>query len=143
MGAGGVRGAGSGGAPFSSPMTLEPRKPLPLPLVKWYNIGMTYRIYIPESAIARHVAERLDLEMGRALHHRVHVGLLKYGQVLDDNHQEQRAKMVHLVQEGLDAAQYAAWGGEGGEMEEQVAMVNRIARKYRLTAHDIAQGGKH
>ena len=65
------------------------------------------------STIADRLRPQLSPLLALALDTRTAEGLRKYGQTLDDNHKPDRAKTVHLLQEGLDLIQYAEWKRPG------------------------------
>jgi len=67
---------------------------------------------------------------------------VKYGQRLEDNHQPDRAKAVHLIQELLDAAQYAAWLERWFIAAEMTQTANRLQVEWGLSAAEIMAGGK-
>lgn len=73
---------------------------------------------------------------------RTAAGVAKYGQTLDDNHQPDRAKAVHLVQELLDAIQYALWLGDDGLAEMLAADTETIVLRHGLSTAEIMAGGK-
>ena len=74
---------------------------------------------------------------------RTAAGVAKYGQRLDDNHQPDRAKAVHLVQEELDAMQYSLWLGNRRKAARHATEAMLTAALYGLTAEEIMQGGKY
>lgn len=80
--------------------------------------------------------------LGEVLAQRTAAGVAKYGQRLDDNHQPDRAKAVHLVQELLDAVQYALWLGETRKAARLAAEAELTAGLHGLTAEEIMAGGK-
>lgn len=49
-------------------------------------------------------------------------GVRKYGQTLDQNIKPQRAKVVHLLQEILDALQYVLWGAAEDRQADVMCM---------------------
>jgi hypothetical protein len=61
------------------------------------------------TTIADRVRPYLSPLLAQALDTRTAEGLRKYGQTLDNNHKPDRAKAVHLLQELIDASQYAEW----------------------------------
>ena len=80
--------------------------------------------------------------LGSVLAQRTAAGVAKYGQRLDDNHQPDRAKAVHLVQEELDAMQYALWLGNRRKAARHATETEITAALYGLTAEEIMAGGK-
>ena len=52
----------------------------------------------------------MDLPDIQALiNNQTRIGLEKYGQTLDDNEKDNKAKAVHIVQELIDTMQYFVW----------------------------------
>ncbi|WP_261665252.1 hypothetical protein [Deinococcus sp. Marseille-Q6407] len=96
--------------------------------------------------IAQRVAARLPPDLAPAVLERERIGVRKYGQYMDDNHQPQRARAVHLVQEKLDGLNYSEWLAGPWWLRVfdwiDVLHVRLMARRYRLTAQDIIKGGK-
>ncbi|ADY27801.1 hypothetical protein Deipr_2701 (plasmid) [Deinococcus proteolyticus MRP] len=96
--------------------------------------------------IAQRVAALLPPDLAPAVLERERLGVLKYGQYLDDNHQPQRARAVHLVQELLDGANYALWLASPIRSRLLAVLlaflVKWLCRRYHLTAQDIIDGGK-
>ncbi|WP_295823197.1 hypothetical protein [uncultured Deinococcus sp.] len=73
---------------------------------------------------------------------RTRLGIQKYGQRLDDNVQDVVSKAVHLVQELLDAVQYALWLDDDRLAMTLAAHANVVATTYALTTDEILAGGK-
>lgn len=96
--------------------------------------------------IAQRVAAMLPPDLAPAVLERERIGVLKYGQYLDDNHQPQRARAVHLVQELLDAQAYLQWLGLSLRyrlVARGLAWLTvRFCRRYHLSAQDVIDGGK-
>lgn len=80
--------------------------------------------------------------LAECVRQRTAFGVAKYGQRLEDNHQPDRAKSVHLVQELLDAAQYATWRGNHGMAEMLGVMADAVVAQDALTVEEIMAGGK-
>lgn len=92
--------------------------------------------------IEAEVVRVLNPVLAKCLTQRTAAGVAKYGQRLEDNEQPVRAKAVHLVQELLDAAQYAAWLKCWAIVENLAVVANEVQTAYRLTAEEIMAGGK-
>ena len=82
-------------------------------------------------------------ELAEAVRQRTEFGVRKYGQRLDDNHQPARAWLIHLVQETLDALQYALKADEALLAWEFAEIANDLQERHQLTAAEIMAGGKH
>ena len=80
--------------------------------------------------------------LGEVLAQRTAAGVAKYGQTLDQNHQPDRAKAVHLVQEELDAMQYALWLGNTRKAARHATEAEITVALYGLTVTEIMTGGK-
>lgn len=80
--------------------------------------------------------------LAEVLKQRTAAGVAKYGQRLDQNHQPDRAKAVHLVQEELDAMQYALWLGNTRKAARHATEAEITAATYDLTLEEIMNGGK-
>ncbi|WP_019008960.1 hypothetical protein [Deinococcus aquatilis] len=88
---------------------------------------------------ARHL---LNPVLGECVRQRTAAGVAKYGQRLDDNYQPHEAKAVHLVQELMDACQYALWMDLPGLASNLAAIANDVQSATSLTAEQIMAGGK-
>lgn len=84
----------------------------------------------------------LGTVLGECIRQRTELGIQKYGQRLDDNPQPYRAKAIHLIQELLDAMQYAIWVGDRVTARKLARMAEGYARLFSLTAEEIMAGGK-
>ncbi len=84
----------------------------------------------------------LNPVLGECVRQRTAAGVAKYGQRLDDNHQPHRAKAVHLVQELLDASQYALWMGDSYWASEIALLANEVQATVGLSTEEIMSGGK-
>lgn len=80
--------------------------------------------------------------LAECIKQRTAAGISKYGQRLDDNHQPDRAKAVHLVQELLDATQYALWLEWDDMAGHTAALASNVTAYFELTASEIVRGGK-
>lgn len=80
--------------------------------------------------------------LAEAVRQRTAAGIAKYGQRLDDNHQPDRAKAVHLAQELLDAIQYALWLGNERQAARLATEAEITAAVFGLTLEEIMEGGK-
>lgn len=94
----------------------------------------------PQSPIAERVAALLTPQLQAALWHRVAAGHRKYGQLLDDNPAPTTERAVHLVQELLDGAQYAAWLDMPWLVIRLTTAANVVATIHLLTAEDVLDG---
>ena len=81
--------------------------------------------------------------LGECVRQRTEFGKAKYGQTLDHNHQSERAKVIHLMQELLDGVQYACWAGLSSYAWELAQMADDLRCTYNLTVEEIVSGGKH
>lgn len=88
------------------------------------------------------VKAHLNPVLAECLTQRTAAGVAKYGQRLDDNEQNASAKAIHLIQELLDAAQYAMWIGDPLTMRQLTGMANEFQKIFHLTAEEITSGGK-
>ena len=93
-------------------------------------------------SIEQRVASRLNPVLAECLRQRTELGVKKYGQRLDDNEQDERSKAVHVIQELLDAAQYAEWMGHSYSVSVLTDLANVYQGMYELTAEEIMAGGK-
>lgn len=92
--------------------------------------------------IEAHACALLSSTLADVVRQRTALGVAKYGQRLDDNHQPSRARAVHLVQELLDAVQYALWLGDPRTASRCAGEAEVITRRYELTSEEIMAGGK-
>lgn len=84
----------------------------------------------------------LNPTLGECIRQRTEAGVAKYGQRLEDNPQPVRARLVHLVQELLDATQYALWAGEPDWADQLAVLAEDVQIRGQLTAEEIMAGGK-
>jgi DNA-binding CsgD family transcriptional regulator len=84
----------------------------------------------------------LNSTLGECVRQRTRAGVKKYGQTLDDNHQPDRAKAVHLLQELMDACQYAIWAELPDVAATAGRLANTVQKQFQLTADEIMKGGK-
>ncbi|WP_407538897.1 hypothetical protein Q0M94_12025 [Deinococcus radiomollis] len=87
------------------------------------------------SAVAEQAKALLLPKLHPVIDTRTSGGVKKYGQTLDQNIKPQRAKVVHLLQELLDALQYVLWGAVDDEQSDVMAsrlagMANDLIRQY-------------
>lgn len=92
--------------------------------------------------IEEQVRALLNPVLGECVRQRTALGVKKYGQTLDHNHQPERAKAVHAVQEALDLAQYLLWMGRRGDAVAAAGLAVDLQECYGLTAEEIMTGGK-
>ena len=92
--------------------------------------------------IAVRCKRRLHPELAKALDTRTQLGIEKYGQRLDENDKPLRAKVIHLMQELLDAQQYAEWAGRDTDALELANIANDLQCEFDLAADEIVAGGK-
>ena len=92
--------------------------------------------------IERLARDMLSPVLAECVKQRTALGSRKYGQRLDDNHQDDRAKAVHLLQEELDALQYALWLGDSCKARRYAAEAELTVARFGLTAEEIMTGGK-
>lgn len=92
--------------------------------------------------IEEQAREILNPVLGECVRQRTELGVKKYGQTLDDNHQSDRARIIHAVQEGLDMTQYLLWAGMTSYAYEVAAITNDLQGTFHLTADEIMAGGK-
>ena len=78
------------------------------------------------SAIAEAAKLLLDPRLHAVVDTRTAEGLAKYGQTLDDNLKSEREKVAHLMQELLDAIQYALWRTDPELALELADMANKL-----------------
>jgi len=95
-----------------------------------------------EATIEQKARALLNTTLGECVRQRTRAGVKKYGQTLDDNHQPDRAKAVHLVQELLDATQYAVWADLPDVAATAGRLANTVQKQFGLTADEIMKGGK-
>lgn len=95
------------------------------------------------STIEEQAREVLSPVLGECIRQRTEAGVRKYGQTLDDNHQPDRARVIHAVQEGLDMVQYLLWAGVTSYAYEVALLTNDLQGTFHLTAEEIMAGGKH
>lgn len=88
------------------------------------------------------VKAHLNPVLAECLTQRTAAGVAKYGQRLDTNNQPVKARAVHLIQELLDAAQYALWVGDHYAMAFFAETANIYQVQHALTAEEIMTGGK-
>lgn len=84
----------------------------------------------------------LNPTLGECVRQRTEAGVAKYGQRLEDNPQPMRARTVHLLQELLDATQYALWDNRPTLAEILAQYANEVQEGESLTAEEIMAGGK-
>lgn len=91
-----------------------------------------------EDRVKRH----LNPVLAECLTQRTAAGVAKYGQRLEENDQPVKARVIHLIQELLDAAQYAEWIGDYYLMAFCAETTNIYQVQHALTAEEIMSGGK-
>ncbi|MFC5846714.1 hypothetical protein [Deinococcus petrolearius] len=84
----------------------------------------------------------LNPVLGECVRQRTEAGVRKYGQTLDENEQPQREKAIHLIQELLDACQYALWMGHEYTATLCATIASDTQQTFKLTAEEIMAGGK-
>lgn len=96
----------------------------------------------PEIDIESRARAMLNPVLSDCVLQRTAIGVAKYGQRLDDNHQPERDKAIHFIQEQLDALQYALWMGEGKAAQTCANLAKQFQERHRLSAEEIMAGGK-
>lgn len=97
----------------------------------------------PPVTVEDRAALRLHPDLAEAMQRRAAYGRKKYGQSLADNAQPFRGKLVHLMQELLDAVAYAEWAEQPGYAYLIAELANDLHDEYGLTPAEIMAGGKH
>lgn len=94
------------------------------------------------SLIEERARQLLNPVLSEAVKQRTEAGVKKYGQRLDDNHQPERAKAIHLIQELMDGCQYALWLDLNGLARTLAKAANGVQQQYGLSVTEIMEGGK-
>ena len=74
-------------------------------------------------------------------------GLKKYGKSLDDNKIPFSSRAIHLIQELMDAGQYATWVSDYDKTYLEISeglfsLAKHVQHDFCLTAQEIIDGGK-
>lgn len=65
------------------------------------------------------------------------IGVKKYGQTLDDNKKEPKAKAVHIIQELIDAMQYSQWLLNDATDERAVNTLTYNIKQYAIHCNSL------
>lgn len=96
----------------------------------------------PGDTIEEQAVNLLSLPLASCVRQRTAFGIEKYGQRLDDNHQEGRARAIHFIHEMLDGLQYALWDGDALSARQCANLAVRKQVEYQLSPAEIMAGGK-
>lgn len=87
----------------------------------------------PTCALTEAIKPLLPLLFVEVADHRVLEGFLKYGQTLSDNHKPLRKKVVHHIQELLDALNYNEWALQ--DLTDPLDLLKAKLRRAQYSVH--------